>query len=178
MSMGSIVYNSERVAVCDGSTMYYYGSVIFAVPPGEAYSFIATIFFPFKYIIWSCIGLIFVATMLVVGSLKLSSPRSRAFVVGARNDLPFFNMLTVCFGGAVTRLPTRNFARFLLLMWLTMSLVLKSAYQSKLFMFLQTEQRGPPMRTLDDVMQSDYDLFIMKSFYQSFYDNMPAERHR
>lgn len=176
--MGAIYYTLQRAAEHDASTTYYYGSVVFAVPLGEAYSVMATIFFPFKYIIWSCIGFIFLATMLVVGTLKMSTPRSRAFVVGTRNDLPFFNMLTICFGGAMTRVPTRNFARFLLLIWLTMSLVLKAAYQSKLFMFLQTEQRGPPMRTLDDVIQSNCDMYIMKSFYQLFYDDLPAERHR
>lgn len=176
--MGSIFYTSARVEGHDASVPYYYSSIVFAIPPGEPYSVMSTLFFPFKYIIWSCIGFIFISTILVVGSLKKSTIQQRAFVLGPRNDLPFFNMLNVCFGGAITRLPTRNFARFLLLIWLTMSLILKTAYQSKLFNFMQTEQRESPMYTLESVFESDHDLYISKSFYQLFYDTYPNDRHR
>lgn len=178
MSMGANFYTAPRALAYGASFPYFYSSMVFAIPAGEKYSFMSTIFFPFEYIIWSLIGFIFLATLIVVGGLKLTTFQQRAFVIGQNNDLPFFNMLNICFGGAISRLPTRNFARSLLLIWLVMSLVLQVAYQSKLFHFLRTEQRRTPLFTLDAVYQSNYDLYILETYYQIFYDAMPDDRRR
>lgn len=74
-----------------------------------------------------------VATILIV-SLKFGAEKRRAFVVGKAKN-PFLNMINISFGGALcsNKVPVRNFARTMLIMWLLSSLVLRNAYQGLKF---------------------------------------------
>lgn len=178
MSMGAIIYTSERSEKYSISFPYYYASFVYAIPPGKPYSSLAIIFIPFKYIIWSCIGTIFLITVLLVFVLKLTTYRIRAFVLGPKNDSPVFNMLNICFGGSINYLPTRNFARTILLIWLLMSMILKTAYQSRLYDFLRTQPSTPPANLRSKIYSSNLKVHVTETFYQNFYDGLPNVRDR
>lgn len=176
--MGGIIYNSERSEKYSISFPYYYASFVFAIPPGKPYSSLAIIVIPFKYIIWSCIGTIFLFTVLLVFALKFSTYRIRALVLGSKNDSPIFNMLSICFGGTINYVPTRNFARTILLIWLMMSMVLKTAYQSRLYDFLRTQPSTAPANLRSKIYSSNFKVYVTETFYQNFYDSLPSIRDR
>lgn len=176
--MGGIIYSSEREKNYSVSVPYYYASFLFAIPPGKPYSPLAIIFFPFKYIIWICISTILLFTVLVVVALKMTAYRIRAFVLGPRNDSPIFNMLSICFGGAINHLPKRNFARTILLIWLVMSMILTNAYQSRLYGFLRTQPHMAPLYQRSDIYSSNLKVYVTETFYQMFYERMPHIRDR
>lgn len=178
MSMGAIIYSSERALNYSISFPYYYASWVFAIPPGKPYSPLRIVFVPFKYIIWSCICTIFLCTVLIVVALKLSPYRVRAFVLGPQNDSPVFNMLNIFFGGAITYMPSRNFARSILLIWLVMSMVLKTAYQSRLYDFLRTQPRMSPPDYRNKIFSSNLKVYVTETFYQIYYDGLPQVRDR
>lgn len=169
-SIGAIIYTAERTAIFSMSFPYYHASFVFAIPPAKSYTSLEKIFFPFTYPVWSVIGAIFTFTLLIVGWLKITAHKYRNFVIGFRNDTPFFNMVNICFGGTIVRLPRQNFARTILLIWLMTSMILKSAYQGKLYHFLRTEQQRQPINTLKRMMESDLSFYLTSSFFQIFYD--------
>lgn len=156
---------------------HYYGSLIFAIPPGRKFSSFEKLFFPFKVIIWSCIGAIFLFAAIIIVALKLSSRKKRDFFIGKSNDMPFFNMISHCFGGntASIGIPKRNFARTLLLIWLLSTLILRNAYQGKLFDNLRSQQRNAPHFLIDDLFQSHLKLYLYESFFQDTADNVPNQ---
>lgn len=178
ISIGAIIYNSEREKKYSISFPYYYASFVFAIPPGKPYSPLKILFFPFKYIIWSCLSTIFLFTVLIVVALKFSAYRVRAFVLGPQNDSPVFNMLNICFGGTISYMPSRNFARTILLIWLVMSMILKTAYQSRLYDFMRTQPIMSPKNYRHKIYSSNMKVYVTETFYQQFYDSMPEIRDR
>lgn len=162
MSMGAIIYNSERARIYSISFPYYYASFVYAIPPGRPYTPLEVIFIPFKIFVWLCICTIFLGTVLVVFALKVGNYRARAFVLGPIIDV----------------MPTRNFARTILLIWIMMSMVLKMAYQDRLYQFLRTQPHRSPYDTRPKIYASDVKIFVTETFYQTFYESLPANRDR
>lgn len=122
---------------------------------------------------------LFVLAVIIMFVLKLIPTQNRDFIVGKSNNTPFFNMIYIYLGGAITldRVPVRNFARTIFLIWLLFSLVIRNAYQGKLFDNLRSKQRMAPLFRLNDLFQSDLRLYLMESFYQNVADILPAEDH-
>jgi len=60
--------------------------------------------------------------------------------------MPALNVLSVFFGLGQMILPGRNFARFLLMLFIIWSLIVTTGYQSVMFEHLQTDNRKPPIQ--------------------------------
>lgn len=57
-------------------------------------------------------------------------------------------------------LPRRNFARFILALYLLFCLIIRTAYQGKQFEFLQKEIRPANVRSIDEMIQKDFTFYI------------------
>lgn len=180
LTLGAIVVAASRAEKYSMSFAYVYGFLLYAIPPGKPYSSFEKLFFPFKIIIWSCICTLFVIAAIVLVALKLMPRKNRDFFIGKSNNMPFFNMVTICLGGTVSikDMPLRNFARSMLLIWLLLTLVLRNAYQGKLYDNLRSHQRMAPFYRLHELYESNLNLFLYESFYQNVADVMPEEHHR
>lgn len=60
------------------------------------------------------------------------------------------------FGGSQIILPGRNFARFFLVMFLFFSLVMRTAYQAKMYVMMQTDMRHPDLQTIEEMIQQNF----------------------
>lgn len=58
--------------------------------------------------------------------------------------------------GGQFKIPRRNFARFLLLLFIIWSLIIRTAYQSKMFEFLQADPRKPRVMSLADIADRNF----------------------
>lgn len=159
------------------SFTHFYGSLLFAIPPGQPYSSLEKLFFPFKLKVWACICALFLFGAIVIIILKLSSNEKRDFFIGKSNNMPFFNMISHCFGGNTTYIgiPARNFARTLFMIWLLSTLILRNAYQGKLYDNLRGNQRQLPYFLIDDLFKSNLKLYLYESFFQDSTDNIPNQ---
>lgn len=129
-------------------------------------------------IIWSIICVLFVAAVAVIIAIKLLPYKIRAFVIGKSNRMPFFNMVNISLGGSISpkHIPVRNFARTLLFIWLLSNLVLRNAYQGKLFDILRSNQRTHPLFTFDQLYGSTIKLHVYASLYDHVLEFVPAHR--
>lgn len=177
MSIGSMVVAEIRARLYSMTFAHYYGTLMFAIPPGRPYTSLEKLLFPFKMGVWACIFALFLIAAVVIVILKLSTKRKRDFFVGNSNNMPFFNMVSHCFGGAITftTMPVRNFARTLLMIWLLSTIVLRNAYQGKLYDNLRGNQRMPPYYMIDDLFESNLKLYLYESFFQDASENIPNQ---
>lgn len=139
---------------------YFMVKVVFAVPRGRPVSNLEKLMLPFKYIIWSCIVLCFGTGLLLILALKLFRQEVRQFVVGRHNPHPAITMVSVWLGNSVNRLPGRNFSRFLLMMWILLAFVLRSAYQGALFDILRLKKTISPVNTVQKMADAQYDIYV------------------
>lgn len=139
---------------------YYVVKVLIAIPRGRQVSNVEKLLLPFKYIIWCTIATCFATGLLVILILKRSRPEVRFFVLGRNNSDPILYMVSVWLGSVVTRLPGRNFARFLLVMWILLAFVLRSAYQGALFDILRLKKSIAPVNTIEKMAEANYKIFV------------------
>lgn len=170
--MGAIILAASRAERFSMSFAHFYGLLLFAIPPGRPYTSFEKLFFPFKIGVWSCICILFLIAATVIMILKLIPKKKRDFLMGKSNDMPFFNMMNICLGGTINfrDISGRNFARTFLLIWLMFTLIMRNAYQGKLFDNLRSSQRKAPLFKLDELYKSNLKLYLYESFYQNMAD--------
>lgn len=72
--------------------------------------------------------------------------------------------LIVIFGGSQTKLPTRNFSRFLLMSFLLFCLVQRNVYQGSLYIFLQSDGRHKEVQSIDEMVENGFDFYMYESY--------------
>lgn len=119
---------------------------------------------PFRYIIWSCFSSSFLFAILCIYYIKfLGRSRLMIFIYGQGNRIPFTNLLSTLFGGVVFgQMPQRNFARYILSIWLLYTFVLRSAYSGALFQILQDGSGKNNLQTLDQVVEHNYTIYTSR----------------
>lgn len=168
----------ERHKLYDASIPYHYGSLQFAVPSGKKFTSLEKIFFPFRVQIWICLSVLFAIVISSIIWMKSITRTKRAFIIGDRNDAPLLNTVSVCFGVALRRTPTRNFARTLLIIWIVFAMVVRNAYQGTLFGFMRGNQRNRPFTRIGQIFESNVKVYAIRSFFQEIYDAVPSVRDR
>lgn len=130
LTVGSIILTTHRAEIYSRSYTHFYGSLLYAIPNGSPYSSLEKLVFPFRNKVWYCLCVIFLIAVVVMFILKLMPKKNREFVVG-KSTSPMFNMISIFLGGAVIfyKVPVRNFARTIFLLWLFFSLIVRNAYQ-------------------------------------------------
>lgn len=172
ISIGAVAFDLRRLQFFSASFPYFHSALLFAIPNGKPFTTFEKLFLPFKYIIWSCIASLFAIGFIVIVSLKwCSKAEQRKFIVGAKNRTPYINMINICLGGSVTTSPKRNFARYVLIVWLIGCIILRNAYQGSLFDVLRKLKTTPPKDTLDAMVDANYSLYMRPNLFYLF-DNI------
>lgn len=173
-TIGLISYTAQRQRLLSASFPYYQSAIRFAVPRGKQFTAFQKLFMPFRYIIWTCLISLFAIGLCAIVALRFDLQR-RVFVVGAQNPTPYLNMIAVFLGVSMTVLPRRNFARFLLTVWMMGCIVLRNAYQGSMFQFMSNSKSAPVVNSLDDMLANNYSLLVRKELFYLF-DQIPKAK--
>lgn len=179
-SIGAIFLSSQRPGNLAASFPFYYGSLVFMIPPGHPYNSFKKLFLPFDVRIWLCIALFFGAALAIWFALKTCWRSSRDFVIGRGNSMPLINLVIVCLGGSMTvpQMPTRNFARTILTILLLATLILRNAYQGNLFNHLRTQKNERPLYYRREIFNSDVNIYVTETFYEQYRREHPEAASR
>jgi hypothetical protein len=131
-----------------------------AVMSGEEYSSYEKLTFPFDFHTWFLIFFTFVAAFLVIFIINFTSVRIRNLVHGEQVKSPSLNVAAHFFWLGTTRLPRRSFPRFLLMMFIIYSLIIRTAWQGKMFVFMNQEMRKSQIESLEEAIDKDYEIYL------------------
>ncbi|CAG9808423.1 unnamed protein product [Chironomus riparius] len=112
------------------------------VTPGEKYTQYQKFILPFDQQTWIFVGITFSVTFLTIFVVNCLSKPTQNIVYGHKIENPFWNVISIFFGIAQTRLPDRNFS-------------------SKFFEFMTTEPRFLPPKTIQDVVERKYQVYAL-----------------
>lgn len=141
------------------SSPFYFGNWIILIPPGEPFTQLEKMFFVFDFEVWLCIAATFLiafGTILVVNCAPI---KIRKFFYGRDVKTPMLNVFSTFLIGNQNVLPGRNFARFLLMLFIIWSLIIRTCYQSELFKYLQQDLRNPEIKTIPELIERDFTLY-------------------
>lgn len=161
MSIGMFGTNTFRGIEKLSSTIPYYSSkVVFAVPRGRPVSNVEKLLMPFQFFVWTGVVVYFGIGIALVLALRYVGVEARRFVVGRSNKYPLLTMVCVWLGNAAYPVPGRNFARFLLMMWICFAFVLRTGYQGALFDILRFQRSLAPVNSLNQIVSSQFDIYV------------------
>lgn len=123
---------------------------------GELYTPLVKLFLPFDMATWIWISIYMVVGAVVIVIVKFTPKLVQSFIFGRNVRTPGQNMSRAFFGISQTILPGRNFARYLLMMFILFCLIIRTAYQSKMFEFLQKEIRKPEFKLIQELIKNNF----------------------
>lgn len=150
------------------SLSYYQSLYVFIVRSGLHFGPIKQLAQAFCANVWQAIGACCIIGMIFIRFIiSCTSSAVCEKLVGQRKHSDSTNLIVVMMGNPIKILPRRNCARLLLMSWLLATLVLRNAYQAKLFDSLRISKRIPIPRTISGLEAQNYILVTDK--YVEFY---------
>lgn len=153
------ILSRDNQAVTQTFTEFSYGIVI---PHGELYTSLEKLFLPFDLETWILIIIFIVAGILVIEVIRKTSRTIQNFVFGRNNYTPKMNLIRVFYGMSLITSPSRNFARYMLMMFILFCLIMRTAYQGKMFQFLQKDMRKPEVKSIEEMIENNFTFFVLQ----------------
>lgn len=146
----------------------YHLNQYITVTPGEEFDGYEKLVLPFDENTWIWIGITFASAFVTIFVLKFVEPSMKNFVVGRGVEEPGLNVFRAFFGLSQVVCPEKNFARYLLMMFILFSLIIRTAYQGKMFEFLQKEMRKPTLATIEEMIEQNFTFYMQWNFKKYF----------
>lgn len=165
----------------EGTVFFFTDPFIFtdhwmAIPPGVKLSAYEKFILPFDDATWTWIAITFGTTFFTIFVLKFVKTDIRNFIVGRSQRDPVLNVFRVFFGGSQQHCPGRNFARYLLMMFILFCLIIRTTYQGKTFEFLQKDLRKPTVQSIKEMIALNYTFYLNSHFVGYFKDHEMVKR--
>lgn len=165
-AMGKFGLTLRNTKILSPSISYISFPLVVVIPPGEPYNPLEKLTKPFRAEVWIFVLIFLALGFATITVVRLCNGKVQDFVFGEANYSPHVNLVKVFLGDSLTHLPTRNFARTLLFMFILYCFVIGNAYTGSLFSFIQANHLKPIPKTIDEM--------IAKGF--TFYMTPPAAR--
>lgn len=161
----------------DITTSYFSDQIVFITPLGEELTFFEKLIYPFSVPLWASIIACFFIGSFVICIINRRSKVMQNFVFGTGNVNPYLNMVVGIIGGSQSILPRRNFARFLLMLYLMYCLVIRTLYQGSFFELLRSNKRYAEVQSVDEMIERNFK-FYAQSGIAGLFQGSEAIRSR
>ena len=151
----------SRLDLFDATTTYFYEKVVMVFPMEPELSSFRKMFYPLALDSWVLLVLYLAVGVLSIFIIKFLSTKIQHFVIGEHVNYPYMNMLIGFVGQAQNKMPGNNFARFLLMNFLLFALVIRTAYQGKLYQVMKSEIKFSEPKTINEMSEMGYKFFVL-----------------
>lgn len=141
------------------SVPFFSDQNFFFIPPGDRYTAFEKMFMMFELEVWIAIAVTLLIAFAVIQVINLFSYKIQDFVYGTNNRTPSLNVQSIFLTGNQFKIPGRNFARFLLMLYIIWSLIIRTCYQSKLFEYLQAGLKKPKVTTIKKMIERNFTFY-------------------
>uniref|UniRef100_A0A3F2ZEM7 Uncharacterized protein n=1 Tax=Phlebotomus papatasi TaxID=29031 RepID=A0A3F2ZEM7_PHLPP len=176
-TIGGFGVNEKYLNTVSTTFFYYSTPVVLLIPPGRPYTSMEKLVLPFRFITWSILAVGFVISAFVVSFAKFIAPQRRAFIFGQRNNYPFINTINAFLGGSVAQVAGRNFARFLLMLWILLGIVIRICYQGALFHFLKEQTMVSLVDTIPKLIDEGFKIYGDEALISYFSEMSNFDNH-
>lgn len=122
---------------------------------------------PFTKAVW--IGIIIVLlAFIIVTIICLKYPKAFNFIIGRDVTSPVLNIIAQHLGVSQPTLPSRNFARFVLMQLMIYCLIMRSSYQGAVFNTLISYDKKPPVQSISEIMEKKFTFYIYETLANRF----------
>ena len=158
--IGDFYLRHDRWLVADVSNPYFSTELVLVIPHGRPYTSFESLIMSFELTLWIFVAIVLFVALFTILLLKIRSKREQKFVFGSNVKHPIFNLVIVLLGVPQTKLPGRNFARFLLMNFVLFSFVIRSVYQGAAYKFLQTNIHHKEVQSIEGITEQDFSIYV------------------
>jgi hypothetical protein len=178
LTLGYFATTASREFAMKSSYVYYTSNLVWAIPPGRENTPLEKLMKPFQKAVWiSFLGTLVLSVAAVkIVQLKFPKPM-KDFVFGPRVHDPLLNIVNIILGGSLPTLPTRNFARTILAIYMIYCFILQNSYKGSLFQFMQSTIREKEVKTVDEMLANKFNFYMMAGS-RDLLANMPKVLER
>lgn len=150
------IHNEEVYKVNKGTLSIFtpplrYAYLTFVVSPGQQYTPFEKLILPFDETTWILIIVTFVIGYLTILIVYQFSKNVRDAVFGENIRDPSLGLAQIFFGIGLIRTPGKFFSRFLFMSFSLYCLIIRTAYQGKMFDFLHSTAEKPVPNTWEEL---------------------------
>lgn len=160
LTISGWLIRSTRSKFFDATTSYTSVPINFVISLGTQLTSFEKLIFPFERLTWILIALCLLIGSIVISIVKCCSKMTQNFIFGTKVDDPYLNMFIGFIGGTQKVLPRRNFARFLLVVYLMYCLVMRTLYQAAYFQLMQSSKRHDEVQTIEEMVEKDFKFYV------------------
>jgi hypothetical protein len=151
----------NRLNLFDATSSYISENTIFVVPHGSDFTALEKLIYPFDYQSWIAINSFLLIGVLVIFIIQRQPTDIQNFVFGRGIRGNTLNLLAVFLGVSLNRLPGRNFARYLLMMFIIYSLIIRTLYQGSFYELLKTQKSHEEIQSIDELVDSNLKIYVV-----------------
>ncbi|CRK97568.1 CLUMA_CG010954, isoform A [Clunio marinus] len=161
IAIGYLAISHERESLMTSGCVYYSSNLMWTIPPGEKFSPLQILMKPFQSPVWICFFTVLVLAFVIIGILNFFPTKFRHFVYGRNVRTPGLNVVNITFGGSLHRIPSRNFARTIFILFTFYCFVINNSYKGSLFLFMQGDYTNPPVSSTDELIKKDFQFYMI-----------------
>lgn len=161
MTICDMWITKNRATYFDATTPYISDDIIFVIPPRGELSPVAKMIYPLDRDTWILLLIFFGVGYVIICIISYQSKAVQEFVFGENETHPFLNMFNTFLGGNQVRMPTKNFARFILLIFLMFSMIIRTAYQGAMYQFMQSDKKYKEPQTIEELIELNYKFHVL-----------------
>lgn len=137
-----------------------YRSIYFSIPVGIKYTGFEKLILPFDDDVWILILLTFFCAFCTIFFSRFLKVKIRNFIIGQYIHTLTLNVCMIVVGISQNTLPGRNFARFLTMVFILYCLIMRTAWQGKMFEFLQKDMRKPEVKSIEEMIEKNFTFYM------------------
>lgn len=156
--LGGLWIRQSRLKFFHPSLPYARDEVIFVVPRGKELGTFEKFVLPLDQSTWTVIVILYLIGYFVIFIVSCQNKKVRDFVFGRNVKTPFLNIYAVYIAYPLTRLPGRNFARFILMNYMLYCIVIRTSYFGAYYNFMMNVKFHKEIETIEQLIQSENDI--------------------
>lgn len=168
LALADFWLKANRLKYFEASSSYNSEQIVFVVSSARELNSLEKLIFPFKLSAWLLLLSSVLVGLLVIFKIKRRPKNTQNFVFGTANQHPYLTMFIAFIGGSLKTLPQTNFARFLLMMFLILALVIRTLYQGSFYELMKSNRRYKEVQTIEDMIDEDFSFYIFEYIWDNF----------
>lgn len=167
---GTYSLQESRMQVLSETRLLFINQIIIVIPPAILIGPIEKLFLPYDFVTWIALLLTLAMACLAVTVVLLSSLKYRTFIIGQYVKHEYLNIWNILLGGGKAS-PEGNFARFLLMSFMLLCLIIRNAYTGSLFNIMKNDINSREIKSISELSEKGYTFYI----YHSLADRLKNE---
>lgn len=123
--LGNLYLKLDRSQHMAFSYTYILDQIVLMIPPERPLTSFQKLIRPFEILIWVFLGGTILVGFLIITLLEFQSKQIQHLFFGEGVQHPFLNVFIAMFGGSQSKLPQKNFPRYLLMTFLIFCLIIR-----------------------------------------------------